>query len=138
MEVPHDYPYGCDDKRISSILREYANEIVASDGNVNKVLQLAPLIVIGQAELQGRQTSRISRISVGLGVLSIVIAVVALWVSIANSRTDASWRTSQSEVLKTIHHDLQTCYELQTRQLEFVKNIDRGVYKIANEDKKRK
>lgn len=136
MELPRNYPYGCGDQQIALMLREYADEIAASGGNVNKVLQLAPLIVIGQSELQGRQTSRVTRISFGLGVLSVVIALVALWVSIANSRTDANWQASQSEGLKTIHRDLQAGYDLQTMQLELLRSINDHLNKAEEPDKR--
>ena len=129
MEQPRNYPYGCGDQQISLMLREYADEISASGGNVNKVLQLAPLIVIGQAELQGRQTRRVTRISLGLGILSVVIALVALWVSLSNSRTDATWQASQSEWLNTIHRDLQADYELRAMQLELLRSIDGSLKK---------
>ena len=107
MQLGKSYPHGYTDKEISSKLREYANEIAGSGGNVNNVLRLAPLIVIGQTELQSRQTSRVTRISVGLGILSIVIALLALWVSIVNSRTDANWQREQSVLLRAIDQDLQ-------------------------------
>jgi len=133
MELPEKYPYGCSEKEISSALRKYAGEIIASEGNVNKVLQLAPLIVIGHTELQSRQTSRITGISVGLGILSLVIAIVALWVSIANSRTDAYWQTTQSEMLRTIGQDVHSSRDLQAADVELLKSIEHDIQHMANE-----
>jgi hypothetical protein len=133
MNMPENYPYGSDEKEISSALRGYADEIIASGGDVNTVLQLAPLIVIGHTELQSRQTNRVTRISVGLGILSLVIALVALWVSIANNRTETHWQTTQLELLNRIEADLKTRDDLQTTQFDLLKNIDRNVHKISNE-----
>src|SRR5438128_10899103 len=102
-----EYPHGCSERQISQAIADYADEITTSEGNINTVLRLAPLIVVGHAELQSRQTKRVTRLSIGLGVLSLAIAGIALWVSIASNWTNADSQRQQLELLKAIHHEVQ-------------------------------
>jgi hypothetical protein len=120
-----EYPHGCSDKQISKAIEDYANEITASGGDINTVLRLTPLMVVGHAELQSRQTKRITQVSVGLGILSIVIAGVALLVSILGNRSNTDSQNQQLELLKTIQRDVQkqNTSDMQKQQLETLKAI---------------
>ncbi len=88
--LPKDYPYGATDKAISTTIRELSNDVLGSGANINRVLQLTPLIALGQNELQSRQTRRITCLSIGLGALSLLVSAAALYVSLISSRTGAS------------------------------------------------
>lgn len=123
MNLPANYPYGCSEAQISKSLREYADQIIASDAQINTVLQLTPLIVIGNTELQSRQTKRVTRVSVGLGILSVLIAAVALWISITNNIASSKSRSTELELLKEIERDLQLHSNLQMQQSELLKGI---------------
>ncbi len=77
-----NYPRGLPDKKLIEVIDEYANEINQSGVNINKVLQLSPYISLGLNELQSRQSKRVTRISLGISILSLVIACFALYVSL--------------------------------------------------------
>jgi hypothetical protein len=136
-----DYPHGCSDKQISKAIEDHANEITAAGGDINTVLRLTPLMVVGHAELQSRQTKRITRVSVGLGMLSIVIACIALWVSIAGNWTNSDSQKQQLELLKAIQHEVQTQNsgsDLQRQQLETLKAIHFELQTQAHQSDTRK
>lgn len=136
-----EYPHGCSDKQISKAIEDYANEITTSEGDLNTVLQLTPLMVVGHAELQSRQTKRITRVSVGLGILSIVIAGIALWVSIASNWTNSDSQTQQLELLKAIQHQVQmqnNGSDLLRQQLETLKAIHSELQTPAHQTDTRK
>ena len=101
-----NYPYGCSDKDIAKAIKEYSDEMLAARADINKVLQFSPLIAVGQNELQSRQTKRITFLSLGIGLLSLVIAGIALWVSFMNTRSNEAWENKQLESLNAIHSDL--------------------------------
>jgi len=117
-----NYPYGCTEKDISKAIKEYSDEIIASRADINKVLQFTPLIALGQGELQSRQTRRITRLSLGLGFLSLIIAGAALLVSFMNTRSDEAWQKHQLELLNAIQTDIN----VQGKAiLEEVKRLER-------------
>jgi len=125
-KIYEDYPHGRSEEQISKAIEDFADEITASDGDINTVLRLTPLIVIGHAELQSRQTRRITRVSVGLGILSIVMAGVALWVSIASNWTNSDSQKQELEFLKGIHHEVQLKNQesdWQKQQVEMLRAI---------------
>jgi len=121
-----DYPHGGSEREISKAIEDFADEITLSEGDINTVLRLTPLIVIGHAELQSRQTKRITRVSIGLGILSIVMAAVALLVSMAGNWTNSDSQRQQLELLKGIHNELQLKNqdsEWQKQQVELLRAI---------------
>jgi|GEM_PF-2044512 hypothetical protein len=124
MELPDNYPYGCSDEVISASLKACADEIAASNAQTNKVLQLAPLIIVGHSELQNRQTKRITRLSIGLGVLSLIIAGVALWISVAGNSSNTRWQTTNLELLRGLNEQFESCARIQAQQVDVLKSID--------------
>lgn len=100
------YPYGCSNRNLADAIREYSDEIIESRADINKVLQLTPLDTLGQNELQSRQTKRITRLSLGIGILSLIIAGFALYISLLNERSSERWEIKQTESLAKLNSDL--------------------------------
>jgi len=100
------YPYGCSNRNLADAIREYSDEIIESRADINKVMQLTPLVTLGQNELQSRQTKRITRLSLGIGILSLIIAGFALYISLLNERSSERWEIKQTESLAKLNSDL--------------------------------
>lgn len=101
-----NYPEGMKDHDIIERLREYTNVIIESGAQVNTVWQLSPLIQLGQYELEKRQTKRLTRLSVGISIVSSCVAVAALWIAVENSRASERWETAQLQILEKINQEL--------------------------------
>jgi hypothetical protein len=56
--LPPNFPHGASDEEILEALESLGTDLLASGGNINSVLQLTPLVTIGQNELQSRQAKR--------------------------------------------------------------------------------
>ena len=54
IQVPSNYPRGCSDTQILETVQAVSAELLRRGAQVNAVLQLSPLITIGQLELQAR------------------------------------------------------------------------------------
>lgn len=61
LNIPLNYPHGCTDEQILLVLQDINTELLRCGANVNDVLQLGPLITIGQTELQARISNRNSK-----------------------------------------------------------------------------
>lgn len=101
-----NYPEGMKDAEIIKCVREYTDEIIQSGAQVNTVWQLTPLIQLGQYELEKRQSMRITRLTIGVSIVSMFIAVVALWIALESNRDSNSWKQSQLGVLEDIQAKL--------------------------------
>jgi len=97
------YPRGLSDKQLVDVIDEYANEINASRVDINKVLQFSPYISLGLNELQSRQSKRITRISFGISIVSLAIAVLALYVSLESSHSTNIFGARQVEILEELN-----------------------------------
>lgn len=49
-----NYPRGCTEEQIITVIDDLSKDILASGGNINTVLRLSPIIALGQSELQKR------------------------------------------------------------------------------------
>jgi hypothetical protein len=103
-----DYPHKLNDDELEKAILEYSIEIFNKQGNINAVMLYSPLIQLGQNELQGRQTKRATRLSVGASLLSIIIAFLALYISLSSSRASARWESDQLEILEQISNGITT------------------------------
>lgn len=101
-----NYPEGMKDGEIIKCVREYTDEIIRSGAQVNTVWQLTPLIQIGQYELEKRQAKRITRLTFGVSIVSMIVAVAALGIALEGSRDSNNWKQSQLEVLENIQAKL--------------------------------
>lgn len=99
--LSNDYPQGMSNNEIKKAIQEYSNEIHKSKANINKILQLTPLIQLGQSELQERNNRIIARLSIGVSFISLFIAFVALYVSYNSSQTSTKLETQQIEILSS-------------------------------------
>jgi hypothetical protein len=101
--VYSNYPRGLSDKKLVEAIDEYANEINASRVDINKVLQFSPYISLGLNELQSRQSKRITRISLGISILSLAIATLALYVSLESGRSSDKSSVRQIAILEELN-----------------------------------
>jgi hypothetical protein len=61
-----------------------------------------PLIQLGHNELQSRFSKRISRLTLSVGGLSLLIAALALYFSIETKRASSDWENKQLDALNRI------------------------------------
>ena len=100
--INSQYPYGMKDKEIAEAIKEYSAVIYNSKADINSVLRFSPLIQLGQTELQGRQTKRVTTLSIIVSIVSLLIAGSALYVSLYSSRVSSRWEGSQINLLKEL------------------------------------
>jgi len=96
------YPRALKTKQLVEVIDEYANEINNSGADINKVMQYAPYISLGINELQSRQSTRVTRISLAISLLSLFIAGLALHVSNENTHASSRWEENQIQLFQKI------------------------------------
>ena len=84
------YPKALSDRDLTQAVDEYIDEINQSGVNINNVLQLSPYIQLGLSELQGRTTKRVTRLSLGVSFLSLVVAGLALYLSLQGASASSA------------------------------------------------
>ena len=95
-----NYPHGLPDKQLTMAIEEYANDINNSGANINTVLQFSPYISLGLNELQGRQNKRIAWFSFGIGLVSLVVAAVALYIAIDGAKSSDAFSARQIAIAR--------------------------------------
>lgn len=90
-----NYPGGCSDKKIKEAIQGYSDDIYSARGNINTVMSLSPLLQMGLSELNGRQNKRIACLSLVIGIISLGVAGVALFISI-NINNDSTNKQLES------------------------------------------
>jgi uncharacterized coiled-coil protein SlyX len=125
-----NYPRGLSDKKLIEAIDEYANEINASRVNINTVLQLSPYISLGLNELQSRQSKRVTRISLGISVLSLFIAALALYVSLESGRSIDVSSARQTAILEELSKNILENQKTITQTIKAQK--DTSAKQIAN------
>lgn len=106
QEIPADYPQGMNDKQIEEAIKKYFNEIIQSEAQENTMIQCYPLISLGQHELEKRQAKRLNCLTMGVSIVSIVIAVIALCIAIQNASSSERWKQTQINSLATLQTKL--------------------------------
>jgi len=101
------YPHEMKDNEINDLIKEYTNAIVDARGSPNAVLQFAPLIQLGQNGLQGRHTKKAAYLSIGVSVLSLLIAGSALFVSWTSSVSNTKWEENQLSLISELKMEAQ-------------------------------
>ena len=101
-----DYPHGLSDKKLVAAIQEYATTINTSRANINTVLQFSPYISLGLNELQSRQNKRTTYVSFGVGLVSLIVAGVALHISIDSSRSGDLSSARQIALLEEVNNHL--------------------------------
>ncbi len=94
------------DQEIIDHVKEYTDVIIQSGAQVNTVWQVTPLIQLGQYELEKRQTERITRLTIGVSIISMIVAAAALYIATENSRASTNWEETQIHLLEKIHADI--------------------------------
>jgi hypothetical protein len=97
-----NYPHGSTKREIETVIRDYSKQIAEDEGDINTVLQLTPIILLGQSEIQGRFNKTTIGISLGVAFLSLLISGVALWVAFYSDSSNAGWEERQLKFLEQI------------------------------------
>lgn len=101
-DLKENHPLGFENKEIEDLVNQYAVEIFERRANPNAILQFSPLIQLEHNELQGRQTQSATRLSVGVSILSLLIAGMAVYVSLAAFLSSERWKEEQLEMLSQV------------------------------------
>ncbi len=122
--IDNRYPHGMKNNEIEDVIKEYSEIIVGSDPSMNTVLQYAPLIQLGQNELQRRQTKIITWLSIAVSIFSLFIAGLALFVSYTSSASSTRWEKNQLSLLRELKSEAKLISaELEKVVSENTKNI---------------
>lgn len=105
--IAEDYPYGLSNKVIESDIQAYSREINLNKGKPTVSACYAPLIQLGQAEIQLRLARRTLWISISIGFLSLVISCVALGLAYSNNHSSSEWEERQIELLKDLNVSIE-------------------------------
>lgn len=73
-QLQKNYPLKSTDKEIKELLSGYSDDIFNSNGDINIILRLSPLIQIGLQELQDRQNKKIIKTSLFISFMSLIIS----------------------------------------------------------------
>ena len=114
LNIPDNFPSRASNEEVLRVIKEVHDEIANSGFNVDKVLQLSPIIQVGQSELQTRfmnksaETSdKLAKIAVGIAVLSLVISGTTIYISVLLNNEDNTVRNEQLQVLEEIKTNLE-------------------------------
>jgi hypothetical protein len=130
ISVSNDFPQGMSNKQLQAAVNDYLAKVRESGSQENIVIQCYPLIALGLNELQARQNKIVTCISIFIGGVSLIVAGVALYISIAG--TDSSDKTSARQValLEELNKNVleshkavkETLFELQATLKQQVAN----------------
>ena len=109
VKMPPEFPIGCEPEVIVKAINDMLKDLEANEYDINLVIQYSPLINLGRSELTRRE-SELSRIqnkaivneSKWLGRISIVVAVIALAISIIGELGSGSWKDKEIAALNNI------------------------------------
>jgi hypothetical protein len=97
-----DYPTNVKTKELKRIIKEYIDELFNSRADINIILQLSPLIQLGQSELQNRQNKRIEITSTLISISSLVIAIISVYIAVRSDVSSDRWEKNQNIQLNTL------------------------------------
>ena len=107
--IPTNYPSDSTDEQIYQVIKELSGEVLNTGANINTVLQLTPLINLGQNELQKRildrsskETSKLEKIAIIIASVSIILSAIAIYFSYQSVKSSERWENNQIELLKQI------------------------------------
>lgn len=101
-----NYPDGMKDSEILACIREYTGAMVEHGARPDVVTQFAPIIQMGHYELEKRQVKRVTRISIVMSGVSMLVAGVALFIAVENSHTSNTWKKEQIILLNDIKAEI--------------------------------
>ncbi len=104
--IAENYPYGMSNYEIEMDIQAFSREINANAGKPTVSACYAPLIQLGQSELQFRLAKKTFWISLLIGLLSLTISCVALGLAYNANHSSDEWEKNQIALLKTISKQL--------------------------------
>ena len=106
-----NYPKGLTDVEINDAISGYAAAIHEASANINAAMQYAPLIQLGITELEARRSGRWTYISMGIAVLSLIVALTAVSIAYWGSESHADLVRQEIVVLEDLRKavNLQEC-----------------------------
>ena len=116
--VSDDFPHDMSDKHLQGAVKGYWSKIRESGSQENIVIQCYPLIALGLNELQARQNKLVTRISIGIGVVSLAVAAVALRISIDGARSSDESSARQTVLLEALNKNLVESQKIVTETLK--------------------
>lgn len=105
-QLNKNYPEKCSNKEIKELIREYSEEIYKERGHINTVLQFTPMIQLGLSELQNRQNKKIAYLSLSIGIISLLVAAVALYISINSGNKNYQTNKKYIESLDSLNQNI--------------------------------
>lgn len=105
--IAENYPYGLSNKDIESDIQAYSREINLNKGRPTISACYAPLIQLGQAEIQLRLARKTLWISITIGFLSLVISCVALGLAYGANYSSGEWEERQIDLLKDLNLNIE-------------------------------
>ncbi len=135
--IPANYPYGSTDEQIQQAVKELSDDIVNSAANINTVLQLAPLVQLGQNELQKRvaeksakTAEKAERIAIGIAAFSIILSFVAIGFSYASFKSDENWQKEETRLLGETEKEIISGQEANKTTNEILNGIKADLEKL--------
>ncbi len=111
--IPTNYPHGCKEEQIFEAIKALSEDVVTSGANINKVMQLTPLVQLGVVELQKRLIEKSSRISerltmiaIGIATVSVLLSLAANYSSYISTVSGEGWKAEQLLTLQQIRDSL--------------------------------
>ncbi|SPJ34971.1 hypothetical protein [Kushneria phyllosphaerae] len=105
--IAKNYPYGMSNSEIEKDIQDFFREINVNAGRPTVSACYAPLIQLGQSELQFRLAKKTFWISLLIGLLSLTISCVALGLAYNANHSSDEWEKNQIALLKTISEQLK-------------------------------
>ncbi|MCX6747760.1 MAG: hypothetical protein NTW98_02320 [Candidatus Nomurabacteria bacterium] len=112
--IPTNYPSGSTDEQIQQAVKELSEDIMKSQANINTVLAFAPLIQLGQNEIQKRileksvkTAHKSERTAIVVASFSIVLSLIAIFFSYLSFASDEKWQKDETRLLNEINNSLQ-------------------------------
>lgn len=135
--IPTNYPYESTDEQIQQAVKELSDDIVKSGANVNTVLQLAPLVQLGQNELQKRilekaakTAEKAEKTAIGIAAFSIIISFIAIGFSYVSFRSDENWQKEETRLLGEIEQEIKNEQEANKTTNEILNGIKVDLEKL--------
>jgi type VI protein secretion system component VasK len=126
LVIHSNYPHGMNNREIEEHVRKYLDEIVKSGSDDNVVIQCYPLIALGQYELSKRQNNRITKISICISGVSLLIAIIALCISLMGTSSHSSWENAQIKELKAIEEKLDNIHSSSKDMVQEMKAMQKS------------
>lgn len=135
--IPTNYPGGSTDEQIQQAIKELSEDIVKSSANINTVLQVAPLVQLGQNELQKRIVEKSSktadkaeRIAIGIASFSIILSLVAIGFSYVSFKSDENWQKEEARLLGEIEKEIKNEQDANKTTNEILNEIKADLEKL--------